>query len=598
MKLKSNLLMLIIILLASFTFIGATPSDNEESEEVFPREQSSYHDEDFDSIPEIIMHRISEEPFNLFATIIFMLAIIHTMLTSVFNKMAHQAEERYCQLKKEGKVDKESKSLAAGLFHILGEMEVVFGLWTIALGIVISSFYDWHVFTRYINGLHYSEPLFIIVIMTIASSRPILKFFELFMWKIVKALGGTLEAWWIVLLVIGPILGSFITEPAAMTVCAYLLAEKIYSIGPSKKLQYATLALLFVNISIGGALTNFAAPPILMVAEPWGWSISYMFFNFGWKALIAISISTTVYFIFFKKEFENMHGAFESYKYKKYIQRRFISQKELEDNFDELTALVSHNTKFFSELDAYGNILKDRIKELAIEKLSEEEVQRLDIENAIDEKYDSIKIREMSRVIPGLLPEDIRPKYHDPNWDHREDGVPKWIIFIHIAFLVWTIINSHSPALFLGGFLFYLGFFQVTSFYQNRIDLKPALLVAFFLSGIIIHGSLQAWWISPVLANLPKLALNVTAIGLTAFNDNAAITYLSTLVPNFSEELKYVLVSGAITGGGLTIIANAPNPVGQSILKKHFEKGISSLELLKYALIPTIITAICFMLLE
>ena len=270
----------------------------EEVAEVFPKTQSSYDDGNLDSIIKIIIHRIKEEPFNLFATIIFLLAIIHTMLTSVFNRLAHEADEKYKALIKKGLVDKESKSLAAGFFHILGEIEVVFGIWTIALGLVISIFYDWNVFTKYINGLHYKEPLFIIVIMTIASSRPILKFFEIIMWRIVKIFGGTLEAWWLTILILGPILGSLITEPAAMTISAYLLAEKVYSIGPSKKLQYATLALLFVNISIGGALTNFAAPPILMVAEPWHWSIQYMFMTFGWKSLIAIVLSTSTYFFY------------------------------------------------------------------------------------------------------------------------------------------------------------------------------------------------------------------------------------------------------------------------------------------------------------
>lgn len=592
---KYIFLFIIIFLLSTLPLVSFSHTGDEITEsELFPRTQSSYEDTDYDSIWEIIKHRAKEEPFNIFATIIFFCAIIHTMMTSVFNNMAHKAEENYNLLKKEGKVDKDSKSMAAGILHILGEVEVVFGIWTIALGIVITLFYDWNTFTSYVNGLHYNEPLFIIVVMTIASSRPILKFFEFIMFRIVRLFGESLEAWWLTILILGPLLGSLITEPAAMTISAYLLAERVYRIGPSKKLQYATLALLFVNISIGGSLTNFAAPPILMVAGPWNWDIAFMFLNFGWKSIIAIILSTGCYFFLFKKEFKSMHNEFEHYKFKKYIQKRFISQKELEEDFDNLSILVSTNTNFFSELNAYGNILKERIKELALEKLSDEEVIQLDIENAIDEKYEDIQLREMKRVIPGLLPECVRPIYHDPDWDHREENVPIVIIAIHVAFLVWTIINSQSPALFLGGFLFYLGIFQVTGFYQNRIDLKPALLVAFFLSGLIIHGSLQAWWISPVLANLPSLGLNFTAIVLTAFNDNASITYLSTLVPDFSEALKYSLVAGAITGGGLTVIANAPNPVGQSILKKYFHKGISGAELLKYALIPTIITGFCF----
>jgi hypothetical protein len=83
---------------------------------------------------------------------------------------------------------------------------------------------------------------------------------------------------------------------------------------------------------------------------------------------------------------------------------------------------------------------------------------------------------------------------------------------------------------------------------------------------------------------------------LTAFNDNAAITYLATLVPNFSDQLKIAVVSGAIAGGGLTVIANAPNPAGQSLLQKYFPHGIAPLSLLLAALFPTAVMLIVFAL--
>jgi hypothetical protein len=84
------------------------------------------------------------------------------------------------------------------------------------------------------------------------------------------------------------------------------------------------------------------------------------------------------------------------------------------------------------------------------------------------------------------------------------------------------------------------------------------------------------------------------AMTLTAFNDNAAITYLATLVPGFSESMRYAVVAGAIAGGGLTVIANAPNPAGQSILCDYFEDGISPLKLFAGALLPTIVMMLCF----
>jgi len=129
------------------------------------------------------------------------------------------------------------------------------------------------------------------------------------------------------------------------------------------------------------------------------------------------------------------------------------------------------------------------------------------------------------------------------------------------------------------------------------ILLGVVLLVGFFLAGLVIHGGVQGWWIAPVLGSLSEVPLMLGATILTAFNDNAAITYLSTLVPGFTDSLKYAVVVGAVTGGGLTIIANAPNPAGQSILKRHFDDAISPLGLLTAVLMPTMIIWLCFALL-
>ena len=146
------------------------------------------------------------------------------------------------------------------------------------------------------------------VIMTLASTRPILKLTEAVMQKIANLLGGTLIAWWFTILTAGPILGSLITEPAAMTISALLLANKFYDLGPSVRLKYATLGLLFVNISVGGTLSNFAAPPVLMVASPWNWDIAYMIVHFGWKAILGIVVSNGLYFLFFRRELMEMQN--------------------------------------------------------------------------------------------------------------------------------------------------------------------------------------------------------------------------------------------------------------------------------------------------
>jgi hypothetical protein len=168
---------------------------------------------------------------------------------------------------------------------------------------------------------------------------------------------------------------------------------------------------------------------------------------------------------------------------------------------------------------------------------------------------------------------------------------------VHLAFISWTVINAHHPVLCLGGFLFFLGFAKATAPHQSALDLKAPLLVGFFLAGLVIHGGLQGWWIAPVLASLEQLPLFTGAVLLTAFNDNALITYLATLVPELSEGMKFTVVAGAVTGGGLTVIANAPNPAGQSILGPHFEDGIAPLGLLLGAALPTLLAAAVFLLL-
>jgi Na+/H+ antiporter NhaD/arsenite permease-like protein len=179
----------------------------------------------------------------------------------------------------------------------------------------------------------------------------------------------------------------------------------------------------------------------------------------------------------------------------------------------------------------------------------------------------------------------------------QADGrpVPGWVTAVQLGFMAVAVSFSHYPALFIGSFLFFLAFSQATAHHQSQLDLKPPLLVGFFLAGLVVHGGLQGWWIEPVLKSLGEVPLFLSATVLTAFNDNAAITYLATLVPGFTEPLKYMVVAGAVTGGGLTVIANAPNPAGQSILQRFFIDGVSPLGLLAGAIVPTVVMAACFL---
>ncbi len=469
----------------------------------FPRPTDTYNDEGVADLWQRLVGRAAAEPFNLVATVIFLLAICHTFLASKFIAMAHRYEHEYDALEKDeagaglaSKVAHRRDQLRfrGTLFHFLGEVEVVFGIWTIPLAIAIFAFKGWKTMVHYFDGVEYTEPIFVFVIMAIASSKPVLRFAENCL-SLFAALGGkTPVAWWLSILTIGPLLGSFITEPAAMTICALLLVDRFYTLQPSMNLRYATLGLLFVNISVGGTLTHFAAPPVVMVAGKWNWGIEYMFTGFGWKAIVGIAITNLLYFAIFRSELMSMRS-------------------------------------------------------------------------------------------PNASTEAKR-------------AIPPFITIAHLLAIIWTVLNAHHPALVVGGLLFFLAFVVATDRHQHTINLRSPMLVGFFLAALIVHGGCQRWWIAPVLGDLGRWPLMIGSVILTAFNDNAAITYLATLVPGLTEELKYAVVAGAIAGGGLTVIANAPNPAGQSILQSQFEDGgISPLKLFLGALIPTILVGAAFMLL-
>jgi hypothetical protein len=570
----------------------------------FPRDLQSYDDQGAESILEILKIRARQEPFNVIATLIFFFAIIHTFLTSRFLAISHKWEHQHEQKIADGVVDKHSVHHGARLFHFLGEVEAVFGIWAVALFIAIFVFYNWSTVVFYADErVNFTEAEFVVVVMTLAATRPILKLAESIMWRIANLLGGTLTSWWFTILTFGPILGSLITEPAAMTISALLLANKLYELQPSDKFKYGTIGLLFVNVSIGGTLTHFAAPPVLMVASPWNWSMAYMCTNFGWKAVIGILISNGLYFLIFKKELSQLQQKFELRNLKDEIQRRYLDRREVEAEFDRIAAGLDEEsgfTKTFTQKTEAAVIkikerLGDRLKERHLPSIIKEGIDRTLVREAFEQRFEEIKLSAYRRLFPGLLPKDQRPPFEDPDWDERDDPVPAWVTFVHLLFLGWTILNAHHPELFVLGFLLFLGFAIVTSPYQNRITLKPALLVGFFLAGLVIHGGVQGWWIEPVLGNLKEIPLMLGATILTAFNDNAAITFLSTLVPGFTDSLKYAVVAGAVAGGGLTVIANAPNPAGQSILKKYFENGVSPAGLLKAAIVPTAIVWLVFL---
>lgn len=476
----------------------------------FPLPLEKY-DETKGGLWETLKARAKRDPFNVAATVIFFLAICHTFLSGTFLRIAHRIEHKHDEARRKrleargiDAPNAHEVSFTGTLFHFLGEIEAVFGIWVLGLIAAAVTFHSWPDFMYYVSeDRTFTEPLFVVVIMVIAASRPVLRFAEKAMSLAANLGGNRPSAWWLSVLLIAPLLGSAITEPAAMTIAALLLARKFYRHGPTPTLAYGTLGLLFVSISIGGTLTNFAAPPVLMVAGTWGWSSLFMLTHFGWKAVTAIALSTALYFFLFRGHLRRL---------------------------DEQAAIRGPLSP-----DRYGGDINE-----------------------------------------------------------RDFPVPAWVTFFHLGFLGWTVYAAHFPVLFMGGFLFFNAFVIATRHHQTEIQLRGPVLVGFFLAGLIIHGGCQAWWIEPVIKLLSDQALMIAAAVLTAFNDNAAITYLAAQVQDIGTAAKYAVVAGAVLGGGLTVIANAPNPTGQSLLSKFFKFGISPAGLLAGALVPTIIAYLCF----
>ena len=600
-RMSPKWIVVVVLLLTAGTALAAAPESGQAID--FPRDLQSYDDGAIESIAGRLALRAKAQPFNVVATLIFFLAIVHTFLSSKFMAIAHRLEHEHEERQARGEVPEKSVSHGAELFHFLGEVEAIFGIWAIALVAAIVVFFDWTTAKYYLSHrVNFTEPLFVVVIMTLAATRPILRLSELLMQKIANLMGGSLTAWWFTILTFGPILGSFITEPAAMTISALLLGKKFYELDPPESFKYATLGLLFVNISVGGTLTHFAAPPVLMVASPWDWGTVFMLKQFGWKAVEGILIANALYYFIYRKHFGALEEKFQFRRVKDEIRTTHFCRNEMEEEFEKVIEAIDDELQvqesFENQVEEVTQRVQERLEPQYLEKVVASGVDRDLAHKAFERRFEEVKLAQVREAIPMVLPKEQRAPYADPEWDEREDPVPAWVTAIHIFFLAWTIFNAHYPALFIPGMLFFLGFAQVTSPYQNRVNLKPALLVGFFLGGLVIHGGVQGWWIEPVLGSLSEIPLMLGATILTAFNDNAAITFLATLVPTFSDSLKYAVVAGAVAGGGLTVIANAPNPAGQSILKKYFENGVSPVGLLKGALLPTAIVWLVFLLMK
>ena len=272
----------------------------------FPLPLSAYPDLPGETLRAILVARVHVDPFNAIATAIFLLAVVHTFFAARFTFAAHALQARKDAAAVARGVTP-TASVAAELLHFFGEIEVIFGLWAVPLTFAIWMSRGWNTLTDYLDGtVNYSEAVFVVVIMALASTRPVIELAESALRKVATLGGGTPAAWWLTILTIGPLLGSLITEPGAMTIAALLLRRQFYDLDPSSRLKYATLGLLFVNISIGGTLTNFAAPPMLMVARPWEWGTPFVLAHFGWRATLAVGLSALVYYLWFRRELQSL----------------------------------------------------------------------------------------------------------------------------------------------------------------------------------------------------------------------------------------------------------------------------------------------------
>jgi len=403
---------------------------------------------------------------------LFTLAVVHTFSTRYFEHLAH------------------TRTAHAGVWHLLGEVEAVFGFWAIVLVLFIAVGYGWGASSRYLEALQFTEPMFVFVIMVIAASRPVMQVAGDLVRVGARALPaapGT--AGYFLSLSLVPLLGSLITEPAAMTLAALMLRDRIFTAGVSNRLKYATLGVLFVNVSVGGTLTHFAAPPVLMVAAKWGWDTPFMLSMFGAKAAFAVLFNAAAVTFFFRRE---------------------------------LAA------------------------------------------RALRSRSDSAR-------------------------------VPTLFVLLNVLILAAVVFTNHHPEAFMGLFLLFLGLAEAYRRHHDRLLLREGLMVAFFLAGLVVLGGQQRWWLQEVLSRLDETTLFYGATALTAITDNAALTYLGSLVEGVSEEYKYALVAGAVAGGGLTVIANAPNPAGFAILKDHFDdQSINALGLFVAALPPTLVAVLAF----
>ncbi|ANH78750.1 putative Na+/H+ antiporter [Candidatus Chlamydia sanziniae] len=426
------------------------------------------------------------------ATALFFCSIFHTFLTPWLHRLCQSYEHKKLVVPEFWK----HYAPISEFYRLVSKVEIVFCLWSVPL-------FCWFLYTEgyritlaYFNSRNYSFAVFVMVILVLLESRPIVYLAERLLSTIAKIGRTSPKSWWWTLMIATPLLSALLKETGAMIIGATLLMRHFYIFSPSRRFAYATMGLLFSNISIGGLTSSMSSRALFIILPSIKWKCSFLLQYFSWKAIIAILVATAVYYLIFRKEFDK-----------------------------------------FPEIPNIKHLIKDRI--------------------------------------------------------------PWWIICTHII-LVSAILLSRSNPLFMTTILlFYLGFRRFTIFYQEPINIPKVCFVGLFYAGLVIFGDLQEWWVLNLMQGMSDFGYMLTSYGLSIFLDNALVNYLVHNLPVATDCYLYLVITGCMAAGGLTLVSNIPNIIGYLILKPAFRmSSIHFGSLFLAALVPSIIALTIFWLLR
>ncbi len=382
--------------------------------------------------------------------------------------------------------------LFSELYRFVSKVEIVFVLWAVPLFFWFLYTEGYRVTMAYFNSRNYNSAMFIVVIFLLLESRPIVYFAERLLSSIARIGKTSPKSWWWTLMIATPLLTFLLKESGAMIIGATLLVRHFYAFSPSSRFAYATLGLLFSNISIGGLSSSISSRAMFVILPSLKWGHKFVFQYFAWKATLAILVSTTVCYLIFRKEF-----------------------------------------------DTFPTTVLNR--------------------------------------------------------DFKGERVPWWIICIHII-LVWIVVWSrYTPLFIVAILLFYIGFQRFTIFYQSPLNIPKACLVGLFYAGMVIFGDLQEWWVLGIMHGMSDFGYMISSYMLSIFLDNALVNYLVHNLPVATDCYLYLVITGCMAAGGLTLLANMPNIIGYLLLRPAFrDSSISQGKLFLAALGPSFISLIVF----